>query len=272
MTDIDELETQLKNAKANLQRSELQQEKQVLKLENMKDDNTKVKFYTGFASFSTFMVCFNFLGPSVSKLYYWTSGTSEVKSNKGRKRLLSPLNEFFLVLIRLRLGLCEQDLAYQFCISQSTVSRIINTWINFLYLQLKQIPIWAPNALVEANMPAVFKARYPSTRVIIDATEIYVEQPTLPELQQITFSNYKNKNTYKGLIGIPPSGAITFISDLYSGSISDKELTLRCGLLSLLEPGDSVMGDRGFDIKEDLDILGVKLNIPHFLRGKQQLD
>ena len=30
--------------------------------------------------------------------------------------------------------------------------------------------------------------------------------------------------------------------------------------------------NRGFDIKEDLDILGVKLNITHFLRGKQQLD
>ena len=44
MTDIDELETQLKNAKADLQRSELQHEKQVFKLENMKDDNIKVKF------------------------------------------------------------------------------------------------------------------------------------------------------------------------------------------------------------------------------------
>ena len=121
-------------------------------------------------------------------------------------------------------------------------------------------------------MPAVFKARYLSTRVIIDATEIYVEQPALPELQQITYSNYKNKNTYKGLIGISPSCAVTFISDLYSGSISDKELTRKYGLLSLLEPGDSEMADRGFDIKEDLDILGVKLNMPPFLRGKQQLN
>ena len=122
-------------------------------------------------------------------------------------------------------------------------------------------------------MPAVFKARYPSTRVIIDATEIYVEQPALSELQQITFYNYKNKNTYKGLIGISPSGAVTFISDLYSGSIYiQQELTLKCGLLSLLEPSGSMMADRGFDIKEDFNILGVKLNIPPFLRGKQQLD
>ena len=49
---------------------------------------------------------------------------------------------------------------------------------------------------------------------------------------------------------------MTFISDLYPGSISDKELTRRSGILDLLEGGDSVMADRGFDIKEDLDLLG----------------
>ena len=34
-----------------------------------------------------------------------------------------------LVLVRLRLGLFEQDLAYRFGVSQSTISRIIITWI-----------------------------------------------------------------------------------------------------------------------------------------------
>ena len=83
---------------------------------------------------------------------------------------------------------------------------------------------------------------------------------------------YKNHNLYKGLIGISPSGAVTIVSDLHSGAISDKHLTRMCGLLDLLQPGDSVMADRGFDIKEDLEILGVQLNIPPLLRGKQQLD
>ena len=34
------------------------------------------------------------------------------------------MEEFFLMLVRLWLGLMEQDLAYRFGISQSTVSRI----------------------------------------------------------------------------------------------------------------------------------------------------
>ena len=36
----------------------------------------------------------------------------------------------------------------------------------------------------------------------------------------------------------------------------------RCGILSLLEPGDSVMADRGFTIADLLDLKGVALNIP----------
>ena len=120
-------------------------------------------------------------------------------------------------------------------------------------------------------MPKCFKDLYPTTRVIIDATEVYIEKPSLLNLQYITFSNYKNNNTFKGLIGISPSGAITFVSSLFSVSISDKELTRQSGILALLEKGDSLLADRGFDIKADLILLGVELNIPLFLKGKSKL-
>ena len=32
------------------------------------------------------------------------------------------------------------------------------------------------------------------------------------------------------------------------------------------------MVDRGFNIKKDLDLLGVRLNIPPFIKGKKQLN
>ena len=159
-------------------------------------------------------------------------------SKRCRPRALCPEDEFFLVLVRLNLGLMEQDLADSFEISQSTTSRIISTWINFLYLKFKEIPMWPPRDLVRANMPKQFKEKYPTTRVIIDATEIFITQPRLPELQQITFSNYKNHNTFKVLVGTSPSRHMT---------------------------------DRGFDI-EDLIVRGVRLNIPPFLRGKRQFE
>ena len=95
----------------------------------------------------------------------------------------------------------------------------------FLYIKLKEIPMWPKQEPVHSCMPACFKQLYPTTRVIIDATEIFIETPSLPERQQMTYSSYKNHNTYKALIGISPGGAITFVSKLFPGSISDKELT-----------------------------------------------
>ena len=141
----------------------------------------KLGFYMRFITFSALMACFNFLGPAVDKLTYQSSGQQyEHKSSKGQKKTLTQLNEFFLLLVRLCLGLFEQDLAHQFGISQSSVSRILMTWINFVYLQLKQISLWAPKGLVLANVPKVFKVRYPTTRVIVDATEILLNnQPYL---------------------------------------------------------------------------------------------
>ena len=56
--------------------------------------------------------------------------------------------------------------------------------------------------------------------------------------------------------------------------LSDKEIVARCGILhqGLWKKGDSIMADRVFNIQELLDPPGVKVNIPAFLDGKEQLD
>ena len=76
----------------------------------------------------------------------------------------------------------------------------------------------------------------------------------------------------KKLISRPgPSDAITFISQLYTGSISDREIVLRSGLLSQkFEDGESVMADKVFQIQDILP-LGVKLYIPPFLGRNSQM-
>ena len=49
-------------------------------------------------------------------------------------------------------------------------------------------------------------------------------------------------------------------------------LTRKSGLYDMLEKGDSVMPNRGFNIQDDLTPFGVKVNIPPFLKGKTQLE
>ena len=176
---------------------------------------------------------------------------------------MSPEQELFLVLIRLHLGLLVQDIAHRFNISTTQVSRIFKTWIIFLYQRLRVLPIWPSGNFIDDNMPGCFKLTYPKTRVIIDRTEIFIEMPSSCRSQSITFSSYKNRNTAKGLIGISPNGYPSFISSLYTGRNSDKKITHDCGILKLLEPGDELMADRGFDIEADMPD-GVSLNIPPF--------
>jgi hypothetical protein len=102
-------------------------------IEDIADNDTAVHFYTGFSDYRMLIICFEFFGKAVYHLKYWGSiSTVPSMEKRGASRSLSPLNEFFLVLCRLRCGFMETDLAFQFKVSQSTVSRIIITWINFL--------------------------------------------------------------------------------------------------------------------------------------------
>ena len=57
------------------------------------------------------------------------------------QRTLQPIDEFWLFLTRVRLGLFESDLAFRFNISISTVSDNVNTWSNYLFVILGSLPI-----------------------------------------------------------------------------------------------------------------------------------
>ena len=103
---------------------------------------------------------------------------------------------------------------------------------------------------------------YPTTKCIIDCTELFCQRPSSLAIQSSLFSHYKHHVTYKGLVGIAPSGAITFVGELFDGSISDAEIVKRSGILQkeFWEDGDSVMADRGFTIADLLSPMGVSLD------------
>ena len=68
--------------------------------------------------------------------------------------------------------------------------------------------IWPSRDDVNGHMPEGFKKLYPSTRLILTCTQIFVQTPTSLLLQSQHYSTYKSNTTLKGLIGITPNGAI----------------------------------------------------------------
>ena len=142
----------------------------------------------------------------------------------------------------------EQDLAFRFNISEQVVSDIIITWASFLHLMLGSLPTWPTRGQVKQYLPEVFKGEFVDIRCRIDCTEIKCQTPQDLEKQSELYSECKSHNTFKGLVGISRNVWITFVSSLYGGSISDKEIDKSSSLIDLLEENDFIMADRGFDI------------------------
>ena len=180
-------------------------------IDNIKSNSKLLRFYTGFPNYEVFSLVLSFLGrDAASKLVYSNTEQNDAQKREkaGPRRTLSVEEEFFLVLCRYKVGLLEEDLAARFRISQSLVSRIIVTWTKFMYYRFKELDIFPDRQIIELHKPACFKNKYEGTTVIIDATEIYIEKPSNPGAQQLTFSTYKNTNTLKALVGITTSGSV----------------------------------------------------------------
>ena len=186
-------------------------------------------------------------------------------------KTMSMQDHLLLVLMKLRLGLLNRDLAFRFNLSDTSVSRIINQWIPNIANCLKGLIIWPENDITYSNIPESFKPNYKKVVSTINCFEVFIERPHNLTARAQTWSNYKHNNTIKYLVSITPSGAVNFISKGWGGRVSDKEITLKSGYIYKLSHGDEVLADRGFLVSEELAAHGVTLRMPSFTRGKKQL-
>ena len=98
------LRSKVLNLEKKLEEAENKLEEAKFTLSNIKDDDSKVAFYTGFPSFSTLKAFFNFLGPAVDSLKYSkrqeeADVLSGAENKCHRQRTLPPLEELFMTLV-----------------------------------------------------------------------------------------------------------------------------------------------------------------------------
>ena len=99
-------------------------------------------------------------------------------------------------------------------------------------------------------MPQVFLQHFPDVTCIIDCTESVLQKAKNLDSRSESYSHYYASNTVKYLVAIAPSGMVMFISEAFGGKCSDRYITQNSGFLDCLRPGDLVMGDRGFTIRD----------------------
>ena len=120
----------------------------------LKCNEKLVSFYTGLPNYTT-----------LSLLVESAAASLPVTKTK-----LSVFQQILIVLMKLRLNLEEQDLAFRFEVSQPTVSRLFNKWISVLAQILSPLIRWPNKEERVVNLPEVFKRFFADCTCIIDCT------------------------------------------------------------------------------------------------------
>lgn len=242
-----------------------------LVLEREKTLKNLFKYYTGL-TYLRFCALLSFLIPQGYALKYICKRADLQKINNK--------NALFFTLCRLRHGFGLKDLATRFGISLQSSGELFNVWLDHAYCKLGKLSIWPHRDNIIKDMPSEYRKEFPTSLIIIDGTEVKTQSPSALGLQSQLYSDYKSNTTLKGLIGCDPNGDIMYVSELFTGSISDKALTMQSGFydtikqlksIGYINNGDAIMVDKGFSIRQEIEELGLLLNIPPFATTGSQM-
>lgn len=213
--ELIEIVRELQEKVTSLEKDNLKLRERMITLDDIQRSEKLCSFYTGFPNYGTFKALFDYLKDAAATKRNWRGGETANKSHfsdrfqrkPGPDSKLTLEEEFLIVMIRLKVGLFQKDLALRFGLSEATISRVFTSWINLMYIELKDL-CEMPDC--ESSEKAKQFGRFPMVRVILDCTEIYTEKPSLQPNKAI-YSHYKSHNTFKYLVGISPHPAVVYV-------------------------------------------------------------
>ena len=134
LRDCEALELYLEEEREKMEEERKRMQKQMIDVEcklieltlnkdSFKDKDDKVLYYTGLNSWQLLEVVFRFVEPNLKK-----------------SSALTPFQQLLSTLMRLRLGLSGQDLAYRFRVHNATISRTFVYTLNVLYIHKIKAP------------------------------------------------------------------------------------------------------------------------------------
>uniref|UniRef100_UPI00358E3B3F uncharacterized protein n=1 Tax=Myxine glutinosa TaxID=7769 RepID=UPI00358E3B3F len=216
-----------------------------LQEEHFQSNDAKLRFYTGLPSWAIFLPLFTFTSCALPTC-----------------KKLTKFGQVLMFLMKLRSNIFDEDLAYRFGVSQSTVSRNFHRVLDVMFVKTQSLIHWPSRDALRLSMLSSFRKFFRKCAVIIDCTEVFIEQPSDLLARAQVWSNYKHHSTVKFLIGITPQGSICFLSKCWGGRATDTEITENSDLMNKLMPGDLVLADRGFFVDEYCGMAIAEVKVP----------
>ena len=127
------------------------------------NDERKIHYYTGLPSCTVLQAVFNITAKGIP--------TDDTQA-------CTLFEQFLITLMKLRLNLGDQDLAYRFAISQPSVSRYTAKWLDLLSTRLAFLIHWPDRQDLMKTMPTDFQKHFKKCVIIIDCFKVFIERPT----------------------------------------------------------------------------------------------
>lgn len=124
----------------------------------LENDDEKVTYYTGFATYKVFKIVLNYVEPFI-KIHKNTA--------------LETCDQILQTLIKLRLNLDYKDLGYRFGINPFSASTYFKNVVTVMFHRFKNLIFWPDRQILLKTMSLSFKESFHgNTTVIIDCFEI----------------------------------------------------------------------------------------------------
>lgn len=153
-----------------------------------------------------------------------------------------------------------QHLADTYGISEQTASQVCLIWISFLLKELRFCIQWPTKEQVATNLPHCFKHSPKTISVNSPIVHFFEQKLNLPSSQEATWSCYKHHDLVKAVVSTTLSGTtISFISKLWPGNVSDRQLVKNWFSQPKIQPRDHMIADCGFVLRDLLALRGANL-------------
>jgi hypothetical protein len=190
-------------------------------------DDEKVKFYTGIDSIEKLWLLFRYVEDRID-----TASDSTINR-------LPLFEQFCITIMRLRLNLQPQDMAYRFGLELPELVDCITTFLSIMFKFLVPTHIhWSSREDINSTLPNCFKRSNLDNCVgVIEHLEVSMSSD---------FGNEDGRSKhFIYLIGFTPAGFVSFVSIGFPANWKKEDIWLKSGILNHLEHGDWILTEGG---------------------------